>query len=451
MTKKILTDLDATGRTITASTITGGTGTTDIALNSAATTSAASGAISIITGATTTSGTTGAISIKSGNSAAASGAITIDSGTSGSSAPGTITIGGTTANTVSVGSAATSVTLGQSQSSLGTSKSVYISGAAGATAVSTGVTSTVNLNNYYSVVGTSTTSIGGGATLPGTSTIDIGYFSGSVTGTNTIRIGSSGSTTTILGTLVASAPAGSLTGSSLASGITTASGLTTASSLASVGTITAGTWNGTAIAAGYGGTGQTSFTQYGVAYGASSTALAQTAAGTAGQVLTSNATSAPTWTNIGYTLLPSGNSVAFSGAAPSFTSIPGTYKKLVVQITFTATGSLSGAIQMTVNSAATISSTIYSTGSTTATVTTAGTSIVLSSGAPTVGDLMTVEIPNYAQTRPTMWISGGTGASSASSRWGVASTSAAINQITFTACAGSFTCATGTAYLYGVN
>lgn len=448
MTKKILTDLDATGRTITASTITGGTGTTDIALNSAATTSAASGAISIITGATTTSGTTGAISIKSGNSAAASGAITIDSGTSGSSAPGTITIGGTTANTVSVGSAATSVTLGQSQSSLGTSKSVYISGAAGATAVSTGVTSTVNLNNYYSVVGTSTTSIGGGATLPGTSTIDIGYFSGSVTGTNTIRIGSSGSTTTILGTLVASAPAGSLTGSSLASGITTASGLTTASSLASVGTITAGTWNGTAIAAGYGGTGQTSFTQYGVAYGASSTALAQTAAGTAGQVLTSNATSAPTWTDVGYTLI---SSVAFSGSAPSFTSIPGTYKKLVVQITFTATGSLSGAIQMTVNSAATISSTIYSTGSTTATVTTAGTSIVLSSGAPTVGDLMTVEIPNYAQTRPTMWISGGTGASSASSRWGVASTSAAITQITFTAGAGSFTGATGTAYLYGVD
>jgi hypothetical protein len=52
----------------------------------------------------------------------------------------------------------------------------------------------------------------------------------------------------------------------------------------------------TPIAATSGGTGQSSaFTQYGVTYAASTTALATTAAGTAGYVLTANAGSAPTF------------------------------------------------------------------------------------------------------------------------------------------------------------
>ena len=51
-----------------------------------------------------------------------------------------------------------------------------------------------------------------------------------------------------------------------------------------------------AIAYNYGGTGQTSaFTQYGVTYAATTGALATTAAGTAGYVLTANASAAPTW------------------------------------------------------------------------------------------------------------------------------------------------------------
>ena len=147
----------------------------------------------------------------------------------------------------------------------------------------------------------------------------------------------------------------------------------------------------------------------------------------------------------------SGTPLAFSGAAPSFTSIPGTYKKLIVQIIFTNIGSITGNLQMTVNSGATVSSTIYNTGSTTATVSTAGTSIPLSNGVPTAGDMITIEISNYANTRPTMWISGSTGASAQSARWGIAATSAAITSITFTASAGTFTSATGTAYLYGIN
>jgi trimeric autotransporter adhesin len=83
--------------------------------------------------------------------------------------------------------------------------------------------------------------------------------------------------------------------------ITTLSALTTASSLASVGTITSGTWNGTTIAVAHGGTGQTSsLTAGGVIYGSSTTAMASTAAGTSGQVLTSNGSSAPTWSTPGY-------------------------------------------------------------------------------------------------------------------------------------------------------
>jgi hypothetical protein len=81
-------DLALTGIT----SITGGTGTTAIALNSAAVTGAASGAINIITGTTTTSGTTGATTLRSGNSAAASGAVTVSTGTAVATTSGTLTL-----------------------------------------------------------------------------------------------------------------------------------------------------------------------------------------------------------------------------------------------------------------------------------------------------------------------------------------------------------------------
>ena len=56
------------------------------------------------------------------------------------------------------------------------------------------------------------------------------------------------------------------------------------------------TYSGTALPNTSGGTGQTSaFTQYGVTYAATTTALATTAAGTAGYILTSNGSSAPTF------------------------------------------------------------------------------------------------------------------------------------------------------------
>jgi len=62
------------------------------------------------------------------------------------------------------------------------------------------------------------------------------------------------------------------------------------------GSITSAQWNGTTVAYNRGGTGQSSpFVQGGIMYGSSTSALASTAAGTSGQVLISNGTSAPTW------------------------------------------------------------------------------------------------------------------------------------------------------------
>ena len=62
------------------------------------------------------------------------------------------------------------------------------------------------------------------------------------------------------------APAGTLTGTTLAAGVVS-------SSLTSVGTINSGTWQGTTISTGYGGTGLTSFTSGGAVYANSTTTL----------------------------------------------------------------------------------------------------------------------------------------------------------------------------------
>lgn len=79
--------------------------------------------------------------------------------------------------------------------------------------------------------------------------------------------------------------------------ITTLSGLTTAGSLATVGTITSGTWNGSTIAVGRGGTGATSFTAYGLLMGNGSSALSVVGTGISGQFLTYSTSSAPYWSS----------------------------------------------------------------------------------------------------------------------------------------------------------
>jgi hypothetical protein len=64
-----------------------------------------------------------------------------------------------------------------------------------------------------------------------------------------------------------------------------------------------GTWNGSTIGVGYGGTGATTFTTKGIIYGNGASALQVTAAGTydstnsVGQLLTVDSSNVPTWTN----------------------------------------------------------------------------------------------------------------------------------------------------------
>src|SRR3990167_10071026 len=72
-------------------------------------------------------------------------------------------------------------------------------------------------------------------------------------------------------------------------GTTTITTLTTASSLATVGTITSGTWNATAIAVNKGGTGTTSPSVWMVMLGNGANGLTMASStGTTGQFLTSN-------------------------------------------------------------------------------------------------------------------------------------------------------------------
>lgn len=65
-----------------------------------------------------------------------------------------------------------------------------------------------------------------------------------------------------------------------------------------VGTITAGTWNGTTIATGYGGTGLTAYATGDIIYASAANTLAKRAAGTDGQVLQMNSSGVPVWGDI---------------------------------------------------------------------------------------------------------------------------------------------------------
>lgn len=79
--------------------------------------------------------------------------------------------------------------------------------------------------------------------------------------------------------------------------------------ITTVGTISSGTWQGSNIGMSYGGTGTNLSPQSGGIVWSNSTSLAIIAAGTSGQVLTSNGISAPTWKTVD-SILPSltGNS-----------------------------------------------------------------------------------------------------------------------------------------------
>jgi len=449
----------ATGRTVNINT--GATGTTTITTNIGSATQGAAinfyaglpGYILNGSGKFTTpisTGTTTGISFTTGNSTStgASGSITLDVGTFATGTAGSINIGttneasaitigkaastktvtlngilattspsittslttpstsfdllNTTATTVNFAGAATTANFAASSAGIITSKTVTISGTVTTNTLASGVTSTVYVNNHYATSGTVVTNIGGGFSLAatGVSTLNLSAFNSAGAGAvSTINLGlgaTSVTTTNIYGT-------------TNHIGNVNLSGTTRELQL-----------NGLA--------------------------------GNTGQILVSAGSGAtPTWTDPGMVLI---SSIAFSGTQPSFSTIPQTYKKLVVQIVFTNIGGLAGTFSMSVNSRSPVPYTAYSTGSTTSTISTgsaAGVALTPSTIAPTTTNIYTIEMPNYTSPNPTMWVSGGVGAIAYSSRWALASTTSAITQVSFEATTNTWTGATGTAYVYGVN
>lgn len=157
--------------------------------------------------------------------------------------------------------------------------------------------------NYITALTGDVTASGPGSVASTLSTVNsnVGSF-GSSTAIPSFTVNGKG-LVTAASTNVVIAPAGTLTGTTLASNVIT-------SSLTSVGTITSGVWTGTSIAIANGGTGQgtkaaafdalSPMTTGGdIIYGGASGTGTRLANGTAGQVLTSGGTTvAPTWTTI---------------------------------------------------------------------------------------------------------------------------------------------------------
>ena len=94
-----------------------------------------------------------------------------------------------------------------------------------------------------------------------------------------------------------------------------------------VGTITSGVWQGTAVAGGYGGTGLATYTIGDLLYASAASTLAKLAAVATGQVLASQgAATAPA-----YTATPSITNLTLSGAAPATPAANVLYKDTIVK------------------------------------------------------------------------------------------------------------------------
>ncbi len=96
--------------------------------------------------------------------------------------------------------------------------------------------------------------------------------------------------------------------------------------ITSVGTVTSGTWNGTAIDVAHGGTGRATLTNHGVLIGAATTAITQLAAGSAGQVLQSGGASAdPAYSTATYPATATGTGTILRADGTNWSATTSTY------------------------------------------------------------------------------------------------------------------------------
>jgi hypothetical protein len=281
-------------------------------------------------------GSTNGGTVTFNSNAVAAGDLAVNGGDITTTA-GVATIFSTNAATCSIGSASTALTIGYNSTAAsttnisigavgsGNTKTVNIGtgGAAGSTTnvnigSANGGTVTVNsdavITGNLTVNGTTTTvnsttltiddknivlgndntldsaADGGGITLNGASAKTFNWVDATDAWTSSEHLD------------LASGKSYYINGTSVLSSTTLGSGVT-ASSLTSLGTISTGVWNGTAVGAAYGGTGQTTYTTGDILYASGATAISKlSSSSTAGAVLASTGSaSAPEYKTISFT------------------------------------------------------------------------------------------------------------------------------------------------------
>lgn len=185
----------------------------------------------------------------------------------------------------------------------------YVSGVT--SAIQTQLNAKQASGNYVTALTGDVTATGPGSVAATLATVNgnVGSFGGA-SSVPAFTVNAKGLITAASATAVI-APAGTLSGATLAAGVT-------ASSLTSVGTIGTGTWQGSVVGLAYGGTNANLTAAAGGVPYSTASALALTAAGTSGQYLKSNGTSPPTWTN-----LPSPTVQRFPSGSGTYTTPAG--------------------------------------------------------------------------------------------------------------------------------
>jgi len=111
-----------------------------------------------------------------------------------------------------------------------------------------------------------------------------------------------------------------------------ASGYVGQASITTLGTITTGTWNGTAVGPTFGGTGQTTVTTGDILIGTATNVWSRRAAGTDTQVLVVDG-GLPTWVDLETSYLSDGSDIAFLSADQTFTGENTFFENVNVPVT----------------------------------------------------------------------------------------------------------------------